>query len=293
MVGSALIRRLLKEECGEILTAPKEAVDLKSQVQTEEWMCRHRPEVVFVSAAKVGGIVANDTYPANFLYDNLMIAANVIHGAFLAKTKKLIYLGSSCIYPKFSKQPIEETELLKGALEPTNEAYSIAKIAGVKLCQAYRRQYKVDFIVGMPTSLYGPGDNFEGENSHVIPALIRKIHEAKQKGLDKIILWGSGKQKREFLHVDDCADALIFLMRSYSDHAPVNIGYGSDIPILELAKSITECIGFHGRIELDQSKPEGTPQKLLSSKVLQSMGWSPKIALKDGLKETYAWFLKR
>lgn len=292
MLGSSLIKRLQKEECGEILTVSKKDLDLRCQEKTYDWITKHKPEIIFLCAAKVGGIAANDTYRASFIYDNLMIAANVIHSAFLAKTQKLLYLGSSCIYPKNCQQPIEESSLLSGSLEPTNEAYAIAKLAGIKLCQAYRHQYGVNFIVGMPTSLYGPGDNFDLHNSHVIPALIRKVYEAKQTRSRKIAVWGTGQPRREFLYVDDCADALVFLMKFYSGYSLVNIGYGSDISIAHLAKSIISCVGFDGEIEFDTTKPDGTSQKLLSSKILNSMGWTPSISLEKGLNETYRWFVE-
>ena len=287
MVGSALVRRLNEESCAKVLTATKAQVDLRLQNITQEWMSDLRPDVVFLSAAKVGGIAANTLYPVDFLYDNLMIATNVIHAAYCAGVEKLIFLGSSCIYPKLSKQPIKETELLSGPLEPTNEWYAIAKIAGIK---AYREERK-DFIVAMPTSLYGPGDNFNEESSHVIPALIRKIHHAKVANDDKVIVWGSGTPQREFLHVDDCADALIHLTKYYSNESPINIGYGTDVTIAELTRIIMEVIEFNGVIEFDKSKPDGTPKKLLCSKKLKSLGWTPKTSLQDGIKKAYEWFL--
>lgn len=291
MVGSALVRRLGNEKCAEILTASRTEIDLRLQRVTEEWMCQYRPHAVFLSAAKVGGILANNNYPVDFLYDNLMIAANVIHAAHVAGVEKLMFLGSSCIYPKFSKQPIDETELLSGPFEPTNEWYAIAKIAGIKLCQAYRRQHRADFISAIPASLYGPGDNFDIESCHVIPALMQKIHDAKATHATKITAWGTGTPRREFLHVDDCADALIFLMKFYSGDGPINIGCGLDISITELTQLIMNCVGFEGMIEFDKSKPDGTPKKLLSLRWLQSMGWAPKISLAEGLQLTYTWFL--
>lgn len=291
MVGSALLRRLDKENCAKILTATKDQIDLRLQNITQEWMYDLKPDVVFLSAAKAGGIVANNLYPVDFLYDNLTITTNVLHAACRAGVEKLIFLGSSCIYPKFSKQPIEETELLSGPLEPTNQWHAIAKIAGIKLCQAYRKEGK-DFIVAMPTSLYGPGDNFNETSSHVIPALIRKVHHAKVTDSHKITVWGSGTPQREFLYVDDCADALIHLTKYYSDESPINIGYGKDITISELTRIIMEMIEFNGSIEFDKSKPDGTPRKLLCSRKIKSLGWAAKTSLQDGIKKSYEWFLE-
>ena len=290
MVGSALVRRLSHEKCT-VLTVSREEVDFRIQSVTQDWMRKTQPHAIFLSAAKVGGIEANSRYPVSFLYDNLMIAANVIHAAYMVGVEKLMFLGSSCIYPKFSKQPIDETELLSGPFEPTNEWYAVAKIAGIKLCQAYRQQYQADFISAMPTSLYGLGDNFDIENCHVIPALMQKIHNAKFEEANKIIVWGTGTPKREFLYIDDCADALIFLMKFYSGDGPINIGCGMDVSITELTRLIMNCVGFKGTHEFDKSKPDGTPKKLLSSKWLQSMGWAPKISLVEGLQLTYDWFL--
>ena len=289
MVGSALVRRLEREKC-EILTAPR-SLDLREQAGVREWFAANRPEGVIVAAAKVGGILANDSFPAQFLYDNLMIEANVIEAARRTDVGKLLFLGSSCIYPKMAPQPIEESALLTGPLEPTNEWYAIAKIAGIKLCQAYRREYGCDFISAMPTNLYGPGDNFDLQSSHVLPALIRKAHEAKASGADHIVIWGSGTPRREFLHVDDLADACVFLLEGYSDEGHVNIGSGEDITILKVADLVCEVVGFSGGIEYDTSKADGTPRKLMSSERLRAMGWHPRIGLREGLQTTYRAFL--
>ena len=290
MVGSALVRRLQGEAC-ELVTLERAAADLRDQAKVEAWMQAVRPDVVFLAAAKVGGILANDTIPAEFLYDNLMIEANVIHASFAAGVEKLIFLGSSCIYPKLAPQPIEESALLTGPLEPSNEAYAIAKIAGLKLCHAYRKQYGADFISAMPTNLYGPGDNFDLNSSHVLPALMRKSDDAKRLGAAAFTIWGTGSPRREFLHVDDCADALVFLAERYSEDSPVNVGSGSDIPILRLAELIASTVGFSGRIETDVSKPDGTPRKLLNSRKLREMGWAPSISLPEGVASLYRWYL--
>lgn len=289
MVGSALLRRLEKEDCIP-LTVERAEVDVTRQEQVEAWLSKSRPQAIFLGAAKVGGIVANDSAPAQFLYDNLAIAANVIHAAAATQVQKLLFLGSSCIYPKLAPQPIPENALLTGPLEPTNEWYAIAKIAGLKLCQAYRRQFGCDFVSAMPTNLYGPGDNFDPTTSHVIPALMRKAHEAKISGAAELIVWGSGTPRREFLHVDDAADALLHLMTHYSGDTHVNVGSGSEITILELANLIAGVVGFKGRILMDASKPDGTPRKLLDTCKLASLGWQPKIGLKEGLASTYRWF---
>lgn len=291
MVGSALLRRLAREDC-EVLTVDRGDVDHTRQADVEQWMKGARPEAIFVCAAKVGGILTNDTNPVPFLYDNLAIATNVIHAAATNGVEKLLFLGSSCIYPKFADQPIQESALLKGPLEPTNEWYAIAKIAGLKLCQAYRRQFGCDFISVMPTNLYGPGDNFALNSSHVIPALIRKAHDAKREGRAELVIWGSGTPRREFLHVDDAADALVRLMTHYSAESHVNVGSGSDVSILELAKLIARVVGFSGEIITDHSKPDGTPCKLLDSSKLASLDWRPRIGLAQGLASTYAWFEK-
>ncbi|AYG94286.1 GDP-L-fucose synthase [Brevundimonas naejangsanensis] len=286
MVGSAIVRRLQDEGC-EILTATHAEVDLKDPAQVDAFVGDARPDAVFMAAAKVGGILANDTYPADFLYDNLMIAANVTEAAHRHRVGKMLFLGSSCIYPKLAPQPIPESALLTGPLEPTNEWYAIAKIAGIKLAQAYRRQHGCDFISAMPTNLYGPGDNFDLNTSHVLPALIRKAHQAKVAGADHVLLWGTGTPRREFLHADDCADACVFLMQRYSGEEHVNVGSGEDIPIIDLARMICDVVGFEGEIRLDSSKPDGTPRKLMSGDKLRAMGWSPAVGLRDGIESVY------
>ncbi len=292
MAGSAIVRRLAAEQC-EVLTAPRDKLDLMDQATVREWFEAHRPDAVFVAAAKVGGILANDTYPADFLYDNLMIEANTIEAAHRAGVAKLLFLGSSCIYPKYARQPMGEDELLTGALEPTNEWYAVAKIAGIKLAQAFRKQHGDDFISAMPTNLYGPGDNFSLTSSHVLPALIRKAHEAKQAGSESMTIWGTGSAMREFLHVDDLADACVFLMKEYSDESHLNVGFGEDIPILDLVKLVNEVVGFEGEIVHDTSKPDGTPKKLLDSSKLRAMGWKPRYGLREGIAQTYDWFRER
>ncbi len=289
MVGAALVRRLAGEDCT-VVTADR-AVDLRDQAAVRAWFEANRPEVVVLAAAKVGGILANDSYPADFLYDNLMIEANVIEAARAGGVAKLLFLGSSCIYPKFAPQPIAEDALLTGPLEPTNEWYAVAKIAGIKLCQAYRRQHGCDFISVMPTNLYGPGDNYDLSSSHVMPAMLRKAHEAKLAGADSFTIWGSGTPRREFLHVDDLADACIFLLENYSGEAHVNAGCGSDIAIGELAELVARIVGFSGRVERDASKPDGTPRKLMDSSRLLAMGWAPRIGLEDGIASAYRAFL--
>ena len=289
MVGAALVRRLAVEDCA-ILTSPR-AVDLREQAAVREWFAANRPEVTIVAAAKVGGIAANDAYPGEFLYDNLMIEANLIEAARQAGVAKLLFLGSSCIYPKLAPQPIAEDALLSGPLEPTNEWYAIAKIAGIKLCQAYRRQYGCDFISAMPTNLYGPGDNYDLKGSHVLPALIRKAHEAKQAGAAAMTIWGTGSPHREFLHVDDLADACVFLLERFSGEEHVNVGSGEEVTIAELAVIVAEVVGFKGTIEHDLSKPDGTPRKLMSNAKIAAMGWQPQIGLREGIERTYADFL--
>ena len=290
MVGSALVRRLAREGC-EILTVPRRDLDLTRQDRVEAWMLATRPDAVFIPAAKVGGILANSTWPAQFLHQNLMIAANIIHAAHLAGVEKLLFLGSSCIYPKLAAQPIAEDALLTGPLEPTNEWYALAKIAGIKLCQAYRREHGRDFIAAMPTNLYGPGDNFDLETAHVLPALLRKAHEAKRRGERSLLIWGTGQPRREFLHVDDCADALVLLMMSYSGDSPVNIGSGRDIAIADLARLIMAIVGLDGDLQHDLSKPDGTPRKLLCGERLARLGWSPSIPLNQGTRDLYRWVL--
>ncbi len=291
MVGSAVVRRLGSENCT-VLTADRAEVDLKNQAAVRDWFAANRPDSVVLAAAKVGGIFANDSYPADFLYDNLMIEANVIEAAHRVDVEKLLFLGSSCIYPKFAEQPIAEQALLTGPLEPTNEWYAIAKIAGIKLAQAYRRQYGHDFISAMPTNLYGPGDNFDLQSSHVLPALMRKAHEANLAGAESIEIWGTGTPRREFLHVDDLADACIFLLKTYSADEHVNVGSGSDVTILELTEMVARAVGFTGAVTQDVSKPDGTPRKLMSASKLRAMGWQPGIALEDGIATTYSWFLE-
>jgi GDP-L-fucose synthase len=288
MVGSALVRRLRHESCN-FLTVGREELDLTRQEAVEQWLQKSRPQAIFLAAARVGGILANDSAPSEFLYENLAIAANVIHSAAELGVEKLLFLGSSCIYPKHAPQPIAEESLLSGPLEPTNEWYAIAKIAGLKLCQAYRRQYDCDFIAAMPTNLYGPGDNFELTTSHVIPALMRKAHEAKIRNYDRLIVWGTGTPRREFMHVDDAADALVYIMKNYSDATQINVGVGEDITIMELAQIIAETVGFKGRIVTDPSKPDGTPRKLLDVSSLNELGWRPRTSLRHGLAETYSW----
>lgn len=290
MVGSALVRRLQSEDCA-LLTVGRETLDLREQDGVRRWMKANRPQAVFVPAAKVGGILANQTYPAEFLYDNVMIAANVIHASYECKVEKLLFLGSSCVYPRDAAQPIAEGSLLSGPLEPTNEWYATAKIAGLKLCEAYRKQYGCDFISAMPTNLYGPGDNFHAENSHVIPGMLQRAHRAKLAHEREFEIWGTGAPRREFMHVDDCADALVFLMKHYSDALTINIGTGSDITVENLARAIMEIVGLDGALRRDLTKPDGTPRKLLSVDRLKALGWSPKIRLSEGLKSTYAWYV--
>ena len=290
MVGSAIIRRLGAEKPAEILTAPSKQLDLRDQGATQRWVTENKPDAVFMAAAKVGGIHANNTYPAQFLYDNLMMAANVIEASYRAGVEKLLFLGSSCIYPKMAAQPIREDSLLTGPLEPTNAPYAVAKIAGVYLCETYRSEYGADFISAVPTNLYGPGDNYHPKNSHVIPALIRRAHEAKLSGAKNLSVWGSGTPRREFLNADDCADALVHVMKNYSDAETINIGSGTDMTIAELAQTICEVVGFEGELVFDTSKPDGTPRKLMSGAKLQTLNWSPKIALREGLAAAYADF---
>jgi GDP-L-fucose synthase len=290
MVGSAVVRRLANEGC-EVLTATRQEADLVRQADVEAWFRDNRPDTVVMAAARVGGILANDTYPVDFLYDNLVIETNVTQAAYANGVKRFLFLGSSCIYPKFASQPIHEDALLTGALEPTNEWYAIAKIAGIKLMQAYRRQYGVDYISAMPTNLYGPNDNFDLASSHVLPALIRKVHEAKIVNAPSMTLWGTGSPRREFLHADDCADALVFLLKNYSGDKHVNVGSGTDVTILELAHLICRIVGYQGKIEHDLSKPDGTPRKLMDASTLRGMNWSPSISLEDGVAATYRWFL--
>lgn len=289
MVGGAIVRRL-GGEGGEVLTATRADADLVEQAQVRGWMEANKPDVVVIAAAKVGGILANDSFPAEFLYQNLMIEANLIEAARQVGVEKLLFLGSSCIYPKMAPQPITEDALLTGPLEPTNEWYAVAKISGIKLCQAYRKQYGLDFISGMPTNLYGPGDNYDLASSHVMPALIRKVHRARAEG-GAVSVWGTGTPRREFLHADDCADACVFLLKNYSGEGHVNIGYGSDVSIMELTQLVMEVIGYDGPIVTDPTKPDGTPRKLMDSARLLGMGWAPKIALREGIADAYRHFL--
>jgi len=291
MVGRAVVRALEKEACT-ILTAERSDADLIRQSEVENWMQAQKPDAVIVCAARVGGILANDSYPADFIYDNLMIEANIIRAAHDIGVEKLLFLGSSCIYPKMAPQPMPEEALLTGALEPTNEWYAIAKIAGIKLCQAYRKQYGADFISAMPTNLYGPFDNFDLQSSHVIPALMRKCHEAKQAGAESMDVWGSGKVMREFLHVDDCAAGIVFLLKNYSDMQHVNLGTGEDVKIIELAETIKKVVGFDGSLTFDASKPDGTPRKLLDVSKIHQLGWRHQYDLQAGLKSAYDWFGK-
>jgi len=290
MVGSAIVRRLAGENC-DVLTVTRSEIDLRNQDAVRAWLADRKPDAVVLAAAKVGGILANDTYPADFLYDNLAIQNAVIEGSFRAGVEKLLFLGSSCIYPKFAPQPIREDALLTGPLEETNQWYAIAKIAGLKMCEAYRQQHGVDYISAMPTNLYGPGDNYDLEKSHVIPALLRKAHAAKDTGADSFPIWGSGSPRREFLHVDDAADAMVHLLKTYSGNQHVNVGSGEDVTILELAQTVCDVVGFTGGIITDPSKPDGTPRKLMDASKLRAMGWSPRYSLRDGLADAYSWFV--
>lgn len=292
MVGSAIVRRLLAEGASRLLLRSRSELDLTDQAAVEAFFAAEKPEYVFLAAAKVGGIHANNAYPAEFLRDNLAIQTNVIHSAWKHGAAKLCFLGSSCIYPKLAPQPLREEYLLTGPLEPTNEWYAVAKIAGIKMCQAYRRQYRFDAISLMPTNLYGPGDNFHPENSHVLPALIRRFHEARQRGDASVAIWGTGTPRREFLHVDDLADAAVFLMQNHSGEQFVNVGTGTDLTILELAQLVADVVGFTGAIVTDPSKPDGTPRKLLDVSRLDAMGWKARIGLCEGVAGAYAWYLE-
>ncbi len=292
MVGAALVRRLAQEGCT-VLTAGREELDLTRQEPVERWMKEKSPQALFIAAAKVGGILANASFPAQFLYDNLVIAANLIHAAHKAGVEKLVFLGSSCIYPKLAPQPVQEEALLTGPLEPTNAWYAVAKIAGLKLCEAYRRQYGCDFVSAMPTNLYGPGDNFDLNTSHVLPALIRKMHDAKIAHAAEVVIWGTGTPLREFLHVDDCAAALVHIMKLYSGDTHINVGSGAELSVLELARLTARITGFRGEIVQDLSKPDGTPRKLMDSTKLRTLGWRPQIGLEEGIRTTYEWFLTR
>ena len=287
MVGSAIVRKLRREGYQNLVMFTSAELDLRDQKAVETFYKIEQPQYVFLAAAKVGGILANDSYPADFLYDNLMIQNNVIHGAHTSGVKKLLFLGSSCIYPKMAPQPIKEEYLLTGPLEPTNDAYAIAKIAGIMLCRKYHKQYGCNFISAMPTNLYGPGDNYDLKNSHVLPALLRKFHEAKISGNKKVTVWGSGSPRREFLHADDLADALYFLMQNYDQPEFVNVGTGKDISIKELAEMIKEISGYDGDLEFDTSMPDGTPRKLLDVSCLSNLGWTPSIDFKEGVRKVY------
>jgi GDP-L-fucose synthase len=291
MVGSAIMRALRKAGFSNLLTRTSAELDLRRQTDVEQFFAEERPDYVFLAAARVGGILANDSYPADFIYDNLTIESNIIHAAHLNGVKKLLFLGSTCIYPKLAPQPLKEEYLLSGPLEPTNEWYAVAKIAGIKLCQAYRRQHGDDFISAMPTNLYGPEDNFDLEKSHVVPAMMRKMHEAKLNGDPSVPLWGTGKPLREFLHVDDLADALLFLMANYSGEEHVNVGVGHDLSIRELAETVARAVDYQGELAFDPSKPDGTPRKLVDTSKINALGWQPSIPLEQGLRETYQWFL--
>jgi GDP-L-fucose synthase len=290
MVGSAIVRRLAREEC-EVLVAPRAEVDLTRQAETEEWMAAARPQAIFLAAGRVGGIHANNSYPAQFIYENLAIEANIVHAAHRIGVEKLLFLGSSCIYPREAAQPMRESALLTGPLEPTNEWYAIAKIAGIKLCEAYRRQHGCDFISAMPTNLYGPGDNFHPQNSHVPAALLRRFHEAKIGNAKEVTVWGTGRPLREFMYVEDAADACVHLMKRYSGDAHVNVGTGSDIPIAEFAELVRATVGFEGRILYDAGRPDGTPRKVMDVSALKALGWTAPTSLEAGLKLYYQWFL--
>ena len=287
MVGSAIHRKLAKEGFNNLLIRPSSDLDLRNQSAVDKFFAREKPEYVFLAAAKVGGILANNIFRAEFLYDNLMIEANVIHAAYKCGVKKLLFLGSSCIYPKMADQPLKEDSLLTGLLEQTNEPYAIAKIAGIKMCDAYRDQYGCNFISAMPTNLYGPNDNYDLKTSHVLPALIRKFHEAKREEEKSVVLWGTGKPKREFMHVDDLSDACLFLMQNYDEPGHVNVGTGEDVSILGLANLIKDIVGFKGAIEHDLDKPDGTPRKLMDVGKINGMGWKAGIGLEEGIRKVY------
>jgi len=293
LVGSAIVRRLVDSGYDHLLLRTRDELNLISQADTEAFFRDERPDYVFLAAARVGGIWANSTYPADFIYDNLMIEANIIHAAYRLGVKKLLFLGSSCIYPRHCPQPMKEAYLLSGYLEPTNEPYAVAKIAGIKLCQACNRQYGTRFISLMPTNLYGPGDNFDLKTSHVLPALIRKFHEAKVNGNDTVVIWGTGSPRREFLYVDDLADACLFLMDRYDDNEIINVGVGKDQSIRELAEMVGEIVGFEGGLRFDPAFPDGTPLKLLDVSRLTALGWQARTPLREGIERTYRWYLNR
>lgn len=292
MVGSATVRRLARENC-DILTVGRDEVDLTRQDETEAWLAEMRPDAIIMAAARVGGILVNDGRPAEFLYENIAINTNVIHGAHKAGVGKLLFLGSSCIYPRLAAQPMREDALLTGPLEPTNQWYAIAKISGIMHCQAYRRQYGRDYISVMPTNLYGPGDNFDLSASHVLPALLRKIHEAKRDGATEVTIWGSGTPRREFMYVDALADALVFILKNYSGEQHLNVGVGEDVTIRELAETIADVVGYRGRFVYDTGKPDGMPRKLMDSSALAALGWSCKTSLREGIARTHAWYLQQ
>jgi GDP-L-fucose synthase len=292
LVGSAILRRLQTEKYLNLIVRSHQDLDLIRQAEVEAFFRTERPEFVFLAAAKVGGILANNTYPAEFIYQNLSIESNVIHSAYEAGVKKLLFLGSSCIYPRDCPQPMKEEYLLSGKLEPTNEPYAIAKIAGIKMCQSYNRQFGTNFISVMPTNVYGPGDNFDLETSHALPALIRKFHDAKMEGNNVVTVWGSGTPRREFLHVDDLADACLFIMKHYDENEMINIGVGKDITISELSELIKQIVEFNGEIRYDNSKPDGTPRKLLDVSRLDSLGWRSRISLREGIEKTYKWYVR-
>lgn len=292
LVGGAILRALQTRGQGELITATRAEVDLRDQAATRRFFAERKPTHVYLAAAKVGGILANDTQPADFLYENLMIECNVVEAAFRTGVTKLLLLGSSCIYPRLAPQPIPEEALLTGPLEPTNEWYAVAKIAGIKLCQAYRKQHGCNFIAGMPTNLYGPGDNFDLKTSHVLPALLRKVHEAKVQGAPTVTLWGSGKPRREFLYVDDCADACLHLMQHYDGDAFWNIGCGEDLTIAELARLCADVVGYRGTFVHDTSKPDGMPRKMVDTTRIFASGWRPRVSLREGVERTYRWYLQ-
>ncbi len=292
LVGSAIVRRLRAEGYTNLVVRTSAELDLRDQAAVAAFFQQERPDYVFLAAAKVGGIVANSSYPAEFIYDNLQIQNNVIHQAWTTGVQRLLFLGSTCIYPKFAPQPMKEECLLTGPLEPTNEPYAIAKIAGITMCRSYNRQYGTKFISVMPTNLYGPNDNFDLQSSHVLPALMRKFHEAKRNGARDVVVWGTGSPRREFLHVDDLADAVVFLMRNYSDEGLVNVGCGEDLTIRELAEAVAKVVGFTGELRFDTSKPDGAPRKLLDVSRINAMGWKAQVPLHEGLARTYRWYVE-
>jgi GDP-L-fucose synthase len=289
LVGSALVKRLASEHC-ELVSVGRSQLDLRRQSDVEDWLAETRPAAIFVAAATVGGIHANDVRPADFLYDNVMIEANIIHAAWRVGVEKLLFLGSTCIYPKFAPQPMAEDDLMTGPLEPTNQWYALAKIAGIYLCQAYRRQHGSNFISAMPTNLFGPGDYFDAENSHVIPALMGKIHRAREENIADVDIWGSGEPYREFLYSEDAADALVFLMKHYTGASHINVGTGDELKIIEIARLIADIVGYRGAWKFDTSRQDGPPRKLADSRLLNTLGWTPRVGLRDGLQATYDWF---